>query len=119
MTMFFELNTGAKDPVVGLGTWQADAGGIRESCQPSSIHELLPDSVKSFSVSSNGHFTVNLQSPCYIHFDYLVHYADTITGVIKYGSTDELKGIKGIGVRLAMGELCAETWFLLIKEDET
>ncbi|XP_020261292.1 uncharacterized protein LOC109837450 isoform X3 [Asparagus officinalis] len=29
MTMFFELNTGAKDPVVGLGTWQADAGGIR------------------------------------------------------------------------------------------
>ncbi|ONK80055.1 uncharacterized protein A4U43_C01F13340 [Asparagus officinalis] len=61
---------------------------------PSSIHELLPDSVKSFSVSSNGHFTVNLQSPCYIHFDYLVHYADAITGVIKYGSTDELKGIK-------------------------
>ncbi|ONK66592.1 uncharacterized protein A4U43_C06F9960 [Asparagus officinalis] len=165
MTMFFELNTGAKDPVVGLGTWQADAGGIRgvviavvkfhimtlyisiRKLPPSSIHELLPDSVKSFSVSSNGHFTVNLQSPCYIHFDYLVHYADTITGVIKYGSTDELKGIKrrnsswlraidsptkaeegftpfflsiwGIGVRLAMGELCAETWFLLIKEEET
>ncbi|XP_020260570.1 uncharacterized protein LOC109836933 isoform X3 [Asparagus officinalis] len=112
MTMFFELNTGAKDPVVGLGTWQADARGIRglviavvkfhimtlyisiRKLPPSSIHKLLPDSIKSFSVSSNGHFTVNLQSPCYIHFNYLVHYADTITGVIKYGSTDELKGIK-------------------------
>ena len=55
---------------------------------------LLPDTVRSFSLSRNGRFQVELESPCYVDFEYLVYYDTNITGVIKYGGIDELKGIQ-------------------------
>ncbi|KAI8573058.1 hypothetical protein RHMOL_Rhmol01G0249100 [Rhododendron molle] len=56
---------------------------------------LLPDSVKSYSLSSDdGTFVVELDKPCYIQFDYLVYYDKKITGKLKYGSITDLKGIQ-------------------------
>ncbi|XP_072988227.1 uncharacterized protein [Typha latifolia] len=55
---------------------------------------LLPDTVTSFSLSEDGSFTVDLAGPCYIEFDYLVYYAPQITGVVKYGGIEGLKGIQ-------------------------
>ncbi|KAI4317503.1 hypothetical protein L6164_025367 [Bauhinia variegata] len=55
---------------------------------------LLPSSVKSYSLSSDGRFVVFLESPCYVQFDYLVWYDDTITGQLNYGSITDLEGIQ-------------------------
>lgn len=55
---------------------------------------LLPDSVKSYSIAANGRFEVQLESPCYVEFEYLVYYAENISGVVKYGGIEELKGIQ-------------------------
>ncbi|RVX12986.1 hypothetical protein CK203_009857 [Vitis vinifera] len=55
---------------------------------------LLPDSVKSYSLSENGEFVVSLEGSCYIQFDYLVYYEASITGTLKYGSITNLKGIE-------------------------
>ncbi|KAL0916845.1 hypothetical protein M5K25_014388 [Dendrobium thyrsiflorum] len=55
---------------------------------------LLPNTVTSFSLASNGEFEVNLAGECYVNFEYLVYYAPKITGVIRYGEIDDLKGIQ-------------------------
>ncbi|XP_078171084.1 transmembrane protein, putative (Protein of unknown function, DUF538) [Carex rostrata] len=56
---------------------------------------LLPDTVTSFSFSEeDGDFEVNLSGPCYVEFDYLVYYEPKITGVVRYGSVSQLKGIQ-------------------------
>lgn len=55
---------------------------------------LLPDSVKSYSLSENGEFVVSLEGSCYIQFDYFVYYEASITGTLKYGSITNLKGIE-------------------------
>ncbi|KAL9673831.1 hypothetical protein QQ045_030093 [Rhodiola kirilowii] len=56
---------------------------------------LLPASVQSYTFNSeDGRFVVVLPKPCYIQFDYLVYYDDTITGVLKYGSITVLEGIQ-------------------------
>ncbi|XP_047325815.1 uncharacterized protein LOC124929486 [Impatiens glandulifera] len=55
---------------------------------------LLPNSVKSYSLSSEGDFVVELENPCYIHFEYLVYYETKISGKLKYGSITVLKGIQ-------------------------
>ncbi|OVA20688.1 Protein of unknown function DUF538 [Macleaya cordata] len=55
---------------------------------------LLPDSVKYFSLDEDGNFVVELEKPCYIEFDYLVYYDPKITGILKYGSITNLKGIQ-------------------------
>ncbi|KAA8549640.1 hypothetical protein F0562_001342 [Nyssa sinensis] len=55
---------------------------------------LLPDSVKSYSLSEDGSFAVELENTCYIQFDYLVYYEKKITGKLKYGSITNLKGIQ-------------------------
>ncbi|XAR51336.1 hypothetical protein NMG60_11024536 [Bertholletia excelsa] len=54
---------------------------------------LLPDSVKSYSLSSDGSFVVELEKPCYVQFDYLVYYKKRIIGTLKYGSITNLEGI--------------------------
>nr|XP_043632500.1 uncharacterized protein LOC122603766 [Erigeron canadensis] len=55
---------------------------------------LLPDSVKSYSLSDDGSFVVELEQPCYIQFDYLVYYDTKITGKLSYGSITDLDGIQ-------------------------
>ncbi|KAK9170536.1 hypothetical protein Syun_002676 [Stephania yunnanensis] len=55
---------------------------------------LLPDSVKSYSLTEEGQFVVDLENTCYVQFEYLVYYDRRITGVLKYGSITELKGIE-------------------------
>ncbi|XP_009403380.2 uncharacterized protein LOC103986946 [Musa acuminata AAA Group] len=55
---------------------------------------LLPDTVKSFSLAENGSFAVELSGPCYIDFEYLVYYEPKISGVVKYGGIEDLKGVK-------------------------
>ncbi|ESQ42000.1 hypothetical protein EUTSA_v10014810mg [Eutrema salsugineum] len=55
---------------------------------------LLPDSVTNFTLSDDGRFVVYLAKSCDIEFDYLVHYDETISGRIGYGSITDLKGIQ-------------------------
>ncbi|CAL1386146.1 unnamed protein product [Linum trigynum] len=55
---------------------------------------LLPDSVVSYTLDDDGNFAVTLAKPCYIQFDYLVYYAEKITGKLSYGSITNLEGIK-------------------------
>ncbi|KAI9079503.1 hypothetical protein K1719_038585 [Acacia pycnantha] len=55
---------------------------------------LLPDSVADYSFSSDGHFVVHLEKPCYVEFYYLVYYDTTITGKLNYGSIADLNGIQ-------------------------
>ncbi|RWW39000.1 hypothetical protein BHE74_00055709 [Ensete ventricosum] len=55
---------------------------------------VLPDTVKSFSLASNGQFVVELYGPCYVDFEYLVYYAPRVSGVIKYGGIESLEGVQ-------------------------
>ncbi|EOA36536.1 hypothetical protein CARUB_v10011594mg [Capsella rubella] len=56
---------------------------------------LLPDNVKSFTISDDGDFTVDLTSPCYVHFsDQLVFYGKNIAGKLSYGSARDVRGIQ-------------------------
>ncbi|GAB4851493.1 hypothetical protein Ancab_030895 [Ancistrocladus abbreviatus] len=55
---------------------------------------LLPNSVKNFSLSSDGSFNVELSAPCYVQFDYMVYYDRIISGKLKYGSIKDLEGIQ-------------------------
>ncbi|KAG5250102.1 hypothetical protein OIU76_003310 [Salix suchowensis] len=55
---------------------------------------LLPNTVKSYSLSGDGSFTVYLEKECYVEFDYLVYYEKIITGKLSYGSIVNLKGIQ-------------------------
>ncbi|CAL1373174.1 unnamed protein product [Linum trigynum] len=55
---------------------------------------LLPDSVVSYTLDDDGNFAVSLAKPCYIQFDYLVYYAEKITGKLSYGSITNLEGIQ-------------------------
>ncbi|KAM0045109.1 hypothetical protein Hdeb2414_s0009g00300331 [Helianthus debilis subsp. tardiflorus] len=59
---------------------------------------VLPDSVESYSTtpSDGGAYTfaVYLKKPCYVKYDYLVHFESEITGKISNGQITELKGLK-------------------------
>lgn len=56
---------------------------------------ILPDSVESYSANElDGSFAVYLKKPCYVKYDYLVHFDTEITGKISYGQITELKGLK-------------------------
>ncbi|XP_020260568.1 uncharacterized protein LOC109836933 isoform X1 [Asparagus officinalis] len=160
MTMFFELNTGAKDPVVGLGTWQADARGIRglviavvkkvativNPQAPPRLHQILLRLLqRPLHRQPPIPLLYPLQLPCPLrrhhHRRHQVRIdrraeGDQGRGGIRAGCRPSIRRRRqrrdsrrspfrygflfifvfekwGIGVRLAMGELCAETWFLL------
>ncbi|KAE9610445.1 hypothetical protein Lal_00006274 [Lupinus albus] len=56
---------------------------------------LIPNNVISYTLSSNNStFTIQLKSPCYVHFDRLVYYNTQITGKISYGSVTAVTGIQ-------------------------
>lgn len=55
---------------------------------------LLPNNVKSYTLSDDGDFTVDLISPCFVKFpDQMVMYDDKISGKLSYGSVKDVKGI--------------------------
>ncbi|XP_027348429.1 uncharacterized protein At5g01610 [Abrus precatorius] len=75
------------------------------------IHELLPEygfpkgiipnNVESYTLSSDGSFTIQLKTPCYVHFHLqleqevqVVYYHTQITGVLSYGSLRHVSGIQ-------------------------
>ncbi|XP_074565016.1 uncharacterized protein LOC141821504 [Curcuma longa] len=55
---------------------------------------LLPDAVKFVFLDSNGSFSVELDGPCYVDFEYLLYYETRVSGVVKYGGIEDLKGVK-------------------------
>lgn len=56
---------------------------------------LLPINVKSYTLSDDGDFTVDLISRCYVHFpDQIVFYDKKIAGRLSYGSVKDVQGIQ-------------------------
>lgn len=65
---------------------------------------LLPDAVNSYSLSSDGTFIIQLQNPCYVHFDdQLVYYDKQIKGKLSYGSVSGVSGIQAKKLFLWVG----------------
>ncbi|KAJ8565157.1 hypothetical protein K7X08_007733 [Anisodus acutangulus] len=55
---------------------------------------IFPDTVESYNLDKDGNFEVFLKAPCYLEFEYLVYYAEKISGKLGIGSIRELKGIE-------------------------
>ena len=56
---------------------------------------LVPDNVKSYSLSDDGDFVIELKSTCYVHFESrLVYYDKKIRGKISYGEVSDASGIQ-------------------------
>ncbi|KAA8549641.1 hypothetical protein F0562_001341 [Nyssa sinensis] len=55
---------------------------------------LLPNAVKSYSLSADGTFIVELEHPCYVQFDELIYYGKNIKGKLTYGSVTDVSGIQ-------------------------
>ncbi|XP_078435667.1 uncharacterized protein At5g01610-like [Wolffia australiana] len=55
---------------------------------------LLPNAVSTYSLSDDGHFVVELASPCYVQFSHLVYYDRIIKGKLSYGKVTEISGIQ-------------------------
>ncbi|KAJ4889802.1 hypothetical protein Rs2_29550 [Raphanus sativus] len=56
---------------------------------------LLPDNVKSYTLSDGGDFTVDLNTPCYVDFPgQTVFYDKKIAGKLSVGSVKDVEGIK-------------------------
>ncbi|XP_059627292.1 uncharacterized protein LOC132270104 [Cornus florida] len=55
---------------------------------------IIPNAVKSYSLSSDGTFTIELHRPCYVQFDELVWYDKKVKGKLTYGSVSDVSGIQ-------------------------
>ncbi|KAF5447988.1 hypothetical protein F2P56_033497 [Juglans regia] len=55
---------------------------------------LLPNNVKSYTLSDDGSFSIELTSPCYVQFDQLVYYNKKVNGKLSYGSVSSVSGIQ-------------------------
>ncbi|KAJ9153354.1 hypothetical protein P3X46_026802 [Hevea brasiliensis] len=55
---------------------------------------LLPDNVKSYTLSPSGSFSIQLTSPCYVYFDLPVYYGKEIKGKLSYGAVHDVSGIQ-------------------------
>ncbi|PRQ35601.1 hypothetical protein RchiOBHm_Chr5g0081761 [Rosa chinensis] len=55
---------------------------------------LLPDNVRSYTLSDDGTFEIHLENPCYVHFDQLVYYNKNIKGKLSFGSVSDVSGIQ-------------------------
>lgn len=55
---------------------------------------LLPNNVKSYTLTDDGSFTIELTRPCYVQFDRLVYYDKKVNGKLSYGSVSNVSGIQ-------------------------
>ncbi|KAK9122637.1 hypothetical protein Sjap_012239 [Stephania japonica] len=55
---------------------------------------LLPNVAKSYSLSEDGEFKVELDRPCYVKFTDLTYYGTKITAKLSYGKLHDVSGIK-------------------------
>ncbi|KAG6529029.1 hypothetical protein ZIOFF_011221 [Zingiber officinale] len=55
---------------------------------------ILPDTVKSFSIASNGYFVIDLYGECYVDFEYAVYYAPRVSGFLSYSSISNIEGVQ-------------------------
>ncbi|XP_057417833.1 uncharacterized protein LOC130712029 [Lotus japonicus] len=57
---------------------------------------LIPNNAISYTISTDGFFTIQLDSPCYVHFSdqYLVYFHTRLTGKLSYGSVTRVSGIQ-------------------------
>ncbi|XP_023531629.1 uncharacterized protein LOC111793813 [Cucurbita pepo subsp. pepo] len=55
---------------------------------------LLPNNVKSYTLSADGSFEIELESECYVKFDLLVYYDKIVKGKLRYGSVADVSGIE-------------------------
>lgn len=55
---------------------------------------LLPNNVRSYTLSEDGTFEIHLENPCYVHFDQLVYYNKNIKGKLSFGSVSDVSGIQ-------------------------
>lgn len=55
---------------------------------------LLPNNVKSYILSDDGSFEIELESDCYVKFTDLVYYGRHIKGKLSYGSLTDVSGIQ-------------------------
>ncbi|KAG6475826.1 hypothetical protein ZIOFF_065055 [Zingiber officinale] len=55
---------------------------------------ILPDTVKSFSVASNGYFVIDLYGECYVDFKYVIYYGPRVSGFLGYVSVSNLEGVQ-------------------------
>ncbi|KAG6468567.1 hypothetical protein ZIOFF_073255 [Zingiber officinale] len=55
---------------------------------------ILPDTVKSFFVASNGYFIIYLYREFYVDFEYVIYYAPCVSGFLGYGSVSNLEGVQ-------------------------
>ncbi|XP_022960628.1 uncharacterized protein LOC111461358 [Cucurbita moschata] len=77
---------------------------IDKPLNPTDIHELLlrygfpagllPNNVKSYTLSDDGAFEIELKADCYVMFSELVYYEKKITGKLSYGSVTDVSGIQ-------------------------
>ncbi|XVF19160.1 hypothetical protein REPUB_Repub11eG0085400 [Reevesia pubescens] len=98
LTLFFQthLSFSATDPTIDHGRLM--------SRSTTDVHDLLPtyglpkgilpNNVKSYTLSTTGDFTIQLESTCYVQFDQLVYYEKTIRGKLSYGAVHDVSGIQ-------------------------
>uniref|UniRef100_A0A7N0VLN2 DUF538 family protein n=1 Tax=Kalanchoe fedtschenkoi TaxID=63787 RepID=A0A7N0VLN2_KALFE len=55
---------------------------------------LIPNIVKSYTLTDDGDLQIFLQHPCYVQFDQLVYYDKVVKGKLKYGSVTAVSGIQ-------------------------
>lgn len=55
---------------------------------------LVPNNVKSYTLSDDGSFSIELTNPCYVQFDQLVYYDKKVNGKLSYGSVSSVSGIQ-------------------------
>ncbi|KAI4317502.1 hypothetical protein L6164_025366 [Bauhinia variegata] len=99
--LFLTVKSAAYLPVPDIGI------GIRNDIPKTEVHDvhellpkyglpkgLLPNNVKSYTLSDDGSFRIFLKSSCYVQFAELVYYDEEVKGKLSYGSITDVSGIQ-------------------------
>ncbi|PON42963.1 hypothetical protein TorRG33x02_334720 [Trema orientale] len=98
VTIFSETHPSLSSKVIKLNS----DGRFSPVLLPIDVHDLLPqygfprgllpNNVKSYTLSDDGDFEVELESPCYVEL-YDVYYDQMIKGHLTFGSISHLSGV--------------------------